>query len=74
MSDVPLTDQLACARRELALRRKVYTRLVAMEAMLSTQAARELAAMEAIVQTLERLVEAEAAARQPALFPEAPDG
>ena len=57
---VPLRAQLACARRELALRVRVYPRLVANETMLHSTAVRELAAMKAIITTLTRLVEAEA--------------
>ena len=57
---VSLRLQLACARRELALRVRVYARLVANEMMLQSKATQELAAMSAIVQTLQALVEAKA--------------
>jgi hypothetical protein len=57
--DVPLRQQLACAKRELALRLRLYPRLVAQETMLHSTALRELAAMRAIVGTLTRLVAAE---------------
>ena len=57
---IPLRAQLACARRELALRTRVYPRLVAQETMRPEAAERELAAMRAITLTLQRLVEAEA--------------
>lgn len=60
MPDVSLRAQLACARRELALRVRVYPRLVANETMLQATAVRELAAMRAIITTLTTLVEAEA--------------
>ena len=60
MAEVSLRTQLACARRELALRGRVYPRLVANETMLPAQATKELAAMSAIVATLKTLVEAEA--------------
>jgi len=56
---VSLRLQLACAKRELALRARVYPRLVANERMLQSTATQELAAMSAIVRTLARLVEAE---------------
>jgi len=46
--------QLACARRELALRTRVYPRLVAKGTMLPEAAEHELAAMTAIVRTLAR--------------------
>lgn len=62
MPDVPLRLQLACARRELALRSRVYPRLVAQETMLQSTATKELAAMSAIVRTLAGLVAAEAGA------------
>jgi hypothetical protein len=68
MSDLPLTEQLACARRELALRMKVYPRWVAHEQMTERAAKREILAMTAIVHTLEALVEAEASHQQPRLF------
>ena len=65
-----LRAQLACAKRELALRVRVYPRLVANETMLQSTATRELAAMSAIVRTLKGLVEAEAGegAKQAELF------
>jgi len=56
---VSLRRQLACARRELALRARVYPRLVANETMLQSTATHELAAMSAIVRTLTALVAAE---------------
>jgi len=56
---VSLVEQLRCATRELALRKRVYPRLVANETMLQSTATRERAAMEAIVETLRTLVEAE---------------
>lgn len=62
MPDIPLRLQLACATRELALRIRVYPRLVANETMLHSTAVRELAAMRAIIATLRRLVAAEAGA------------
>jgi homoserine dehydrogenase len=62
MPDVPLRLQLACAKRELALRVRVYPRLVANETMLQSTAQHELAAMTAIVKTLGRLVAEEAGA------------
>lgn len=74
---VPLRLQLACARRELALRTRVYPRLVANETMLQSTATRELAAMSAIVRTLKGLVETEAGeGGQAELFetPEREDG
>lgn len=74
-SGVPLRAQLACARRELALRVRVYPRLVANETMLQSTATKELAAMSAIVRTLQTLVEAEAdVSGQAELFQAREDG
>src|SRR5438093_7126952 len=56
MADISLEEQLRCAHRELELRTRIYPRLVAQEVMLSSVAARERAAMEAIVRTLQQLV------------------
>lgn len=61
---VPLRQQLACAKRELALRLRVYPRLVAGGTMLSRTALRELQAMRAIIETLQRLVEDEDGAEE----------
>jgi len=57
---VPLRLQLACAKRELALRERIYPRLVAQETRLPAKAQHELAAMRAICATLAGLVAAEA--------------
>lgn len=56
--DVPLRQQLACAKRELALRLRLYPRLVAQETMLHSTALRELKQQAAIIRTLARLVAA----------------
>lgn len=70
MPDVSLRAQLACARRELALRVCLYPRLVAYGQLRSRTAVRELAQQRAIVRTLQGLVESEAQAEdvQGALF------
>jgi hypothetical protein len=60
MPDVPLRLQLACAKRELARRVRVYPGLIASDTMLTSTASRELAAQTAIVRTLAGLVAAEA--------------
>jgi hypothetical protein len=62
---IPLDDQFKEARRELALRRRCYPGLVTRGTMTEGQAEYYLAAMEAIVQTLARLV---AEQSQPSLF------
>ena len=62
---ITLDEQLKEARRELALRKQCYPGFVKRRTMTDGQAAYYLAAMEAIVQTLARLVEGD---RQPSLF------
>lgn len=60
---VPLVEQVASARREVAYRERVYPRLVAAGKMTQALADRELAAMQAIVETLADLVDREARGR-----------
>ncbi|HND55970.1 MAG TPA: hypothetical protein PLV92_26315 [Pirellulaceae bacterium] len=50
---VPLHVQIDAAKRELGLRRKVYPRLVAKGQLRQSSADEEIAAMTAIVETLE---------------------
>lgn len=52
---VPLDKQLACVKREIALRKRVYPSWVTAKRMTSFKAEDEIAAMEAVAQTLERL-------------------
>lgn len=61
-----LDQQRRCALRELALRQRVYPRFVAAGRMSPAQAADELCAMAAIVDTLTQLVLA--TDPQPSLF------
>jgi hypothetical protein len=68
MADISLSDQLVCARHELRRRTKTYPLFVAHEEMTERTAQREIAAMTAIVRTLQRLVLAEQRGRQPALW------
>jgi hypothetical protein len=49
---IPIGEQIACAERELALRRAAYPRFVANKRMTQDKADHEIAAMEAIVDTL----------------------
>lgn len=49
---VSLDRQIECVERELAFRRRVYTRRVAAEQMLQRQADEEIACMEAVRETL----------------------
>lgn len=50
-----IADQLASAKRELAMRRRFYPRWVQADKMSSTTASHEIACMEAIIATLEGL-------------------
>jgi hypothetical protein len=52
---VSLQSQVECAKRELAMRRRVYPRFIENGSMTGQKANQELAAMEAIVATLQRL-------------------
>ena len=54
MATITIYDKLACARRELRMRRKVYPRRVANRKMSQEQADREIALMEAIVADYDR--------------------
>lgn len=47
-----LADQIACVRREIAMRARVYPRRIADGRMTAEAAAREQAAMTAVLQTL----------------------
>jgi hypothetical protein len=62
---ITLEEQIAEARRELALRRKCYPQWVKSGKLDMEQAYHQLAAMEAILRTLMRL---EAEQRQLSLF------
>lgn len=53
---VPLSVQLQCAKRELALRRNSYPRFVNAKRMNQFKAEEEIEAMSAIVKTLEKLI------------------
>ena len=61
---VSLQDQIVCAKRELALRQRVYPGYARMT---QAQRAYELAAMQAIIETLEALSEGDE--RQLTLLP-----
>jgi hypothetical protein len=56
---VALVDQVACIRREIKMRERVYPRWVKMDRMSQDVADRELAAMRAVLQTLLPLLPAE---------------
>jgi len=52
---VPLADQLAAVNREIGLRRRVYPGWVRQKKMTEGQANAEIAAMEAVAETLRAL-------------------
>ena len=53
--NIALDRQIACAKRELAMRRATYPRLIAAKRMSPTSADVEIEGMEAIIATLEWL-------------------
>lgn len=63
-----LTQQLACAKRELRMRELVYPKRVANETMTQRQADHEIACMAEIVVSLMRLLRQEEDREQPRLF------
>ncbi len=67
---ISLQRQLRCAKRELSQRLNAYPRWVKEGRMTAKQEMEEIAAMRAIVHTLERLCKEEAEYRQPSLFGE----
>lgn len=67
-AQLPLADQIWCAKRELAMRERVYPKWVADGRMEQAKAAEELAGMRSIIQTLEVL------AHKEAMTPKTPQG
>lgn len=61
MTDFSIDELCACARREVAQRKKVYPRLVRSDRMDAEEAQRQIAMMEAITDLLE-------SQQQPKLF------
>lgn len=55
MSHVSIADQIKCAKRELAMRRRVYPKWVMQGRMTKEMADHETNAMAAIVETLEAI-------------------
>lgn len=53
IDNITTADKLACAKRELAMRKNVYPRWVAANTMSAGKAAHEIACMEAIVRDYE---------------------
>ena len=56
-NDITLGDMIACAQRELNLRRKAYPRFIEKGSIERTTAVREIALMAAILALLVRLEE-----------------
>lgn len=55
MSVVTLDEQIACVKRELSLRSRVYPRWTATGKLKPATADSEIAAMRAVLETLERV-------------------
>lgn len=53
--EIPLADQIACVRREIGMRERVYPKWVAAGRIKPDSADRELATMRAVLATLEAL-------------------
>lgn len=56
-SEVPIEDQIACLKRELAMRRGVYPRWVQQHKLTQANADKEMARMEAALATLQRIAD-----------------
>lgn len=52
-NEITYTDQIACVARELAMRERVYPKFVASGRMTDDKAARELACMRAVLETIQ---------------------
>ena len=55
--NVPIADQIACVAREIAMRERVYPRLIRQQRMSDTKAHQEIQAMRAVLRTLQGLSE-----------------
>lgn len=55
LGEITIEDQIACVRREIGMRKRVYPRWVENGKMKINQADREIAVMEAVLKTLEYL-------------------
>ena len=49
-----IEEQVQCVKRELAMRRRVYPRLVYSERMIQSEADHEILAMQAVLETLKK--------------------
>jgi hypothetical protein len=68
LSTIDLARQIACVRREVSMRKKVYPRWVSVGKMTQDEADRQQQTMEAVQATLERLQADEKARMTPGLF------
>lgn len=64
MTTIPIAEQIACVRREIRQRERVYARLVENGRMHRDAADREIAAMIAVLATLQDVQRA----REPGMF------
>lgn len=57
---IGIEEQIACVERELRLRERVYARRVGDKKMTRAQAEKEIAAMQAVLETLQKVKRGEA--------------
>ena len=60
---IPLADQIKCVGREIGLRKNVYPKRIARGLMTDAEATREMATMEAVLESLKRIERSEWEAR-----------
>lgn len=65
---VPIEHQIACVKREIRMRRQVYPRWVEQGRTTQVQADDQIAMMEAVLATLERVQAEQTAKVAPGLF------
>jgi hypothetical protein len=65
---VPIQHQIACVKREIAMRRRVYPRWVEQGRTTQALADDQIAMMEAVLATLERVQAEQTAKVAPGLF------
>jgi hypothetical protein len=56
---VPIEAQIVAVQREIAMRKRVYPRWILNEKMTEQKAAHEIACMEAVLETLQRVAAGE---------------
>lgn len=69
---IGIDEQIACAKRELALRQRVYPAFVDRKKITADKASYEIEAMKAVLKTLETLKDMGAIAPMPAPFTSPP--